>query len=291
MAVIAAPLFHQASTSEKFPICFSSLGCPAWEWTKVLDFAQQNGFASIELRGLQGTMDLPARIEFGPARLAQSKQDVVSRGLRIACVGSSAHLHEMDPEQNKQQLADARRSIDLASSLGCPYVRIFGNEISDARDQVIEHVGRGLRTLALYAAPKNVSVLLESHGDFSNSPTLRSVMEQADSANVGILWDAHHTYVRGKEDPAYTLGQLGKYIHHVHLKDSRKAGDDVRYVLTGRGDVPVRRQVELLAKSGYEGQYSFEWEKAWVPDLEEPEVAIADFARVITQYLGGAERK
>jgi predicted xylose isomerase-like sugar epimerase len=56
-------------------------------------------------------------------------------------------------------------------------------------------------------------------------------------------------------------------------------------VLTGRGDVPVKRQVQLLVESGYQGYYSFEWEKAWHPELEEPETAIADFSRVITEYL------
>jgi len=62
----------------------------------------------------------------------------------------------------------------------------------------------------------------------------------------------------------------------------------VRYVLTGRGTVPVRRQVEELTKIGYSGYYSFEWEKVWHPDIEEPEIAIADYARVVTQYIKDA---
>ena len=44
------------------------------------------------------------------------------------------------------------------------------------------------------------------------------------------------------------------------------------------GEVPVRRQVEVLAASGYKGCYSFEWEKVWHPDLEEPEIAFEDYA-------------
>jgi predicted xylose isomerase-like sugar epimerase len=62
------------------------------------------------------------------------------------------------------------------------------------------------------------------------------------------------------------------------LKDSVPAGDGRRYVLTGHGDVPVRKQVEVLSASGYTGCYTFEWEKVWHPELEEPEIAIADFA-------------
>jgi hypothetical protein len=43
-----------------------------------------------------------------------------------------------------------------------------------------------------------------------------------------------------------------------------------------------------LVKMGYKGYYSFEWEKVWHPDIEEPEIAFPDFARVVSQYLRDA---
>jgi hypothetical protein len=56
-------------------------------------------------------------------------------------------------------------------------------------------------------------------------------------------------------------------------------------VLTGRGNVPVKRQIEVLRASGYEGFYCFEWEKVWHPELDDPEIAIADYARVVGGYV------
>ncbi|PYX00020.1 MAG: xylose isomerase [Acidobacteria bacterium] len=289
MLAMSSPFsFASSSSAERLPIGFSTLGCPAWDWLKILDFAQQNGFAAVELRGLQGTMDLPARPEFAPGRIEESKKEVSAHGLRISCLGSSAHLHESDPAKHEQQLAEARRFIDLASALDAPYVRVFGNNIVGGREQVIEHVAKALRQLGDYAGQKNVTVIIESHGDFIDSPTLHTILDSAHSSHVGLLWDAHHTFVSGKEDPAFTVSQLGKYIRHTHLKDSVPQGNDVRYVLTGRGTVPVRRQVEELTKIGYSGYYSFEWEKVWHPDIEEPEIAIADYARVVTQYIKDA---
>jgi predicted xylose isomerase-like sugar epimerase len=58
-------------------------------------------------------------------------------------------------------------------------------------------------------------------------------------------------------------------------------------VLTGTGTVPVRRQVEALQKIGYRGFYSFEWEKRWHPEIEEPDVAFAQYATVVSEYLNG----
>jgi len=266
------------AASRRLTVGFSTLGCPAWEWAKILDYAKAHDFSAFELRGLMGSMDLPSRPEFQPDRIAQCKRDVASRNLKIACVSSSAELHHADPEKRQQQMADAKRFIDLAASLGAPNVRVFGNKIEGPREQVLDRVASGLRELGTYAGARGVTVIIESHGDFTDSPTLNEILTRADSPNVGLLWDAHHTFVDGKEDPQFTVQKLGRYIRHTHLKDSVPTADGRHYVLTGRGDVPVRKQVEVLAATGYTGCYTFEWEKVWHPDIEEPEIAFADFA-------------
>ena len=45
-----------------------------------------------------------------------------------------------------------------------------------------------------------------------------------------------------------TLSSLHSFIRHTHLKDAVGSGADRKYVLTGRGNVPVRKQVELLTR-------------------------------------------
>jgi sugar phosphate isomerase/epimerase len=271
------------------PIGFSTLGCPAWGWTRVLDFAAAHGYAAVELRGLQGSLDLPTRPEFATARVAAARRALGDRGLRLSCLGSSANLHESGAA-HRAALDEGRRYVDLARALGAPHVRVFGNVFPPGapREATIAHVAAGLRALAEHARGSGVGVLLESHGDFVDSPTLLAVLRQADAPEAGLLWDAHHTFVQAGEAPEATAGRLMAYVRHVHLKDSRPAGAARRYVLTGAGDVPVRAQVAALARRGYGGVYSFEWEKRWHPEIEEPEVALAHFARVARGYLGGA---
>jgi len=69
------------------------------------------------------------------------------------------------------------------------------------------------------------------------------------------------------------------------LKDSVGKGGDRKYVLTGRGNVPIKEQIATLRSIGYKGFYCFEWEKVWHPDLEDPEIAFADYARAVAEYL------
>jgi sugar phosphate isomerase/epimerase len=276
----------------RLPLGFSTLGCPQWDWRRVLDFAAAHGYVTVELRGLLEALDLTQRPEFAPARLDDTRRELAERGLRVSCLGSSARMHEMDRGKRAAQLDEARRYIDLAQALGAPFVRVFGDRFVEGvpRTTMLAHIAGGLRELGEYAREKRVTVIIESHGDFTDSPTLLEILETAASPSVALLWDAHHTFVSGKEAPEDTVRQLGRFIRHTHLKDSVPAGTGAgrRYVLTGTGDVPVRRQVEALAQSGYRGLYSFEWEKRWHPEIEEPEIAIAQFATVASGYLRAA---
>ena len=293
LASTVLPRLYAKETASRIPIAFSTLGCPAWDWQKILDFAHQHGFAAIELRGLKGKMDLPSDPQFAADRIEQTKKDIHAAGLRIACVSSSAQLYVEDPSKREKELADARRFIDLAGTLGAPYVRVFGGKAENDKnpapdDATKKRVAAGLRELGSYAAPHNVTVIIESHDHFTSSATLKDVLTAADSEHVGLLWDAHHTFATSNEEPESTVKQLGPWIRHTHLKDSVGTGEDRKYVLTGRGNVPIQRQIAALRSIDYKGFYCFEWEKVWHPDLADPEIAIADYARVVGQCLGDA---
>src|SRR5215831_12671054 len=77
------------SPASRIPIAFSTLGCPAWDWPKILTFAHDHGFSAVELRGLQGNMDLPSNPIFSADHIEQTKKDIHTAALKIACVSSS----------------------------------------------------------------------------------------------------------------------------------------------------------------------------------------------------------
>ena len=203
-----------------------------------------------------------------------------------SCLGSSAELHHREPVERAKQLDEARRFIELASKLRAPYVRVFGDKYlpDEPKTALIDRVAAALRELTGYAEGSGVTVIIESHGQVTDSATLKAILTAA-GQGPALLWDAHHTVVSSKEAPADTFRELGTWVRHTHLKDSRPEGDDVRYVLTGTGTVPVRDIVRVLVAGGYKGYYSFEWEKKWHPDIDEPEIAIPHYAKVMREYL------
>jgi sugar phosphate isomerase/epimerase len=288
---LAAPAILRARTrSKRYPIAFSTLGCPAWSWRTILDQADRLGYAAIELRGVAGEMDLPKVPELSGSGLAGTRKDLAALGIVVSDLGASARMHEKDAATREKQLDEGRRFIDLAHALGVKYVRMFGDKMpeGEARNDVLKRVVEGFQQMAAHAKPAGVVVLIESHGDFTHSKDLEEILKSVGSDAFALLWDAHHSFVAAGEQPADTYAKLGRWIRHTHLKDSKPEGSERRYVLTGTGEVPVRDQVKVLAGAKYPGYYCFEWEKKWHPEIEEPEVAFPHYAKTMGEYLAAA---
>ena len=294
LSTVAAPAIVRATKgARRLPIAFSTLGCPTWDWKQILSQASTLGYAAIELRGIQGEMDLPKCKEFAPGQIKSSMADLTALNLRISDLGASTRLHEFEPAKREAALDEGRRFVDLAHNLKVPFVRVFGDRVpaGQNRESTIERVIDGMKVLGQHARGSGVAVIIESHGDFTDSPSLLRILKGSQMRSTGLLWDTHHTVAFGKEKPSDTFRNLGQYVRHVHLKDSRPKGEDVQYVLTGDGTVPVVEIVRVLVAGGYKGYYCYEWEKTWHKELEEPEIAFPHYAKVMTRYLEEAGLK
>lgn len=268
-------------------LAFSTLGCPDWTFSQVLDFAKRHDYAGIELRGIQRQMDLPKCIEFSTAEKRKETAGLMKdKGLQFVDLGSSANLHQTDAAEVKKNMDEARNFIDLAKDISCPYVRVFPNKIpKEQKDSTIQLIAERLHQLGEYATGKNVMVLMETHGDAVWSDDIVRIMELANHAQVGLVWDVCNMWTITKEAPAEVYKKLHKYIHHTHIKDARLENSAVKYVLLGKGEVPVFEAIDLLSKGGYKGYYGFEWEKLWHPEIDEPELALADYPEAMKKHF------
>ena len=71
----------------------------------------------------------------------------------------------------------------------------------------------------------------------------------------------------------------------LHLPDGETIGGAP--VLAGRGAVSFIDAVNALRRLAYDGYISFEWEKYWHPEIEEPEVALPDFVKAMKAAMTG----
>jgi sugar phosphate isomerase/epimerase len=267
-------------------LAFSTLGCPHWSWDKVLAEASNMGYDGIELRCVEGELYLPKARPFLANQIESTLAELRRRNLEIVAVDASSAFH--DAKAYDASLAEGRAAIDLACRLGSPYIRVFGNIIPEpaAKDETIGRIIGGLRELCLYCSGKGVSVLLETHGDFSDLSNLSPVLDGMGIDHFGLLWDIEHTFTIYGEDISAFLGKAYGYIRHTHIKDTKKTADGYQLCLTGNGDVPFGKILNHMKALGYDGYLSFEWEKKWHADLEEPEIAFPGYI----DYMNGLLR-
>jgi len=267
-------------------LSFSTLGCPDWDFNKITDYAVKHGYTGLELRGLKRQIDLTKCDEFTKNREA-TLQLMKDKKLQFVDLGSSATLHFAERAEREKNLADGRAFIDLAQQLHCPNVRVYPNLFPKDRDKnaTMALIAKGLLELGEYAKEKNVKVLMETHGDAVWTEDIEKIMQDAAHPNVGLVWDISNMWTVTKEPPAAMYKKLKKYIHHTHIKDAKLVGGKPQYTFLGKGEVPIFEAIDILHKGGYKGYYSFEWEKLWHPELEEPEIALADYPVAMKKHF------
>lgn len=269
-------------------LSFSTLGCPDWPLDKILDVARANNYSGIEIRGIQREMDLSRSPHFNSdENIRTTKNKFGEKGLTIVGLGSSAAMHHSKADDRSKAMDEAKRFITIADKVGCPYVRVFPNNFpkDTPKEKTIELMIAGLNDLATFSKDTKAKVIMETHGDLIWSDDLVQVMSHVDTTQVGLVWDISNMWTVTKEDPAMVYNKLKKWIWHTHLKDIKLEGEKHRYTLFGKGDVPALAAVAMLEKNGYKGYYSFEWEKMWHPEIEEPEIAIPQFAEVMKKHF------
>lgn len=288
--LLAAAMTSSAFVLQKNKLLlgFSTIGCPDWTFQQVVDFGASHGYTGLEIRGIKRQMDLTKCDEFSsPEKIKATLSLMGEKNLKFTNLGSSAKMHFADGAEREKNLAEARAFIDLAQKINCPFVRVFPNEFpkDQDRNKTMDIVSKNLLILGDYAKERNVTVLMETHGDFSRSEDVLKVMKAAAHPNIGLVWDISNMWTETKESPLEVYKKLKKYILHTHIKDAKLHGDKIQYVLLGQGDVPIFEAIDILSKNGYQGYYSFEWEKLWHPELPEPEIALADYPRAMKKHF------
>ena len=260
----------------------SSMGAPESTLARIVALAAASDLDFVELRGLEGTLDLPAL-------LAAAPPGPLPRRPEIRLLGSSLRLIEA----GEPEIAEFARFAELAGQLGARYVRVFGGGQwgrkigADQLQHAVGAVAACRRVLA--ARAPHVRMLLETYETFSSAPACQRLNHCLEEP-LEILWDSHHTWRLSGETPEETWRQLGPLVRHVHYKDSvHTPGREARYgyVAPGRGGFPTAELFALLVREQFRGGLSLEWERLWHPDLPPLDAVLPDFQRLRARVVAG----
>lgn len=255
---------------------FSTLGCAELGLDEIATLARRHEIDTIELRALAGTTDLPIWLAGRFDNPAAWARELAATGLTACAFGTSFRLIDGKETDRAALLA----YVPWAEAAGIPWLRIFdGGTTGDATE-----ISRAASVLDWWSEERRrhgwkVDLMIETHDALVTTPRLQALLAAAPAAS--ILWDTHHTWKKGGEDPVATWRALHSRIVHLHVKDSvsqPSARHPFTYVLPGEGEFPMAPLLAELKNSGRPVRLSLEWERYWHPYLPALDAALASAA-------------
>jgi sugar phosphate isomerase/epimerase len=273
-------------------LAFSSLACPDWKWSTVIDKAAELGYDGVEWRLINGETVGPGY----PEKVLKEIRDyALEKGIGVCALDSSVKLTHADDHDRHSAVTQAQEMLELTQAIGAGIMRVFPGvypeEVSD--EQAVEALAQALEELEPAARKTGVTVALELHDSFpwnrtakrgtTTSQIVRRALTRANASHASVLWDLGNPHMEGEDIRATWQNIQQLPIGLVHTKDMVPDGDGFRYVLTGQGMIDLPLVVQRLQDVSYNGWISYEWEKKWHPDLAEPDTALPHFLGYIRE--------
>ncbi|MBN1809185.1 MAG: sugar phosphate isomerase/epimerase [Planctomycetes bacterium] len=266
-------------------LAFMTWVTPEWPVDEIIGAAHKYGYQGVEIRVESGQAhgiekDTPEEaLKAASLRFREA-------GIEICAVATSCSFAFKESSEREKQVADLLAYINMAHSIGCGRVRVFGGQIPDGVEPAgaVDWVADSLSDALEAAEEKRVHILLETHDSFSHTQYVREVMRQLYSDYAGVLWDFLHP-LRHLEDVEESFDNIAPYVRHCHVHDMTYSDDRTEMVWAqpGTGVVPSADAVRLLARNGFNGYLSVEVIKGGDPDA-----ILSSYANVFKGYIADA---
>jgi sugar phosphate isomerase/epimerase len=185
---------------------------------------------------------------------------------------------------------DLARHLELAADLGARAVRVFVGIATDAAPmtELVQRAVGSLSSVVEAARTFGVTIAIEPHDEFVRSIAVGPILDALDGRRVGAVWDIANAWSVG-ESPETGVAILGPRIEYVQVKDGRGRDEGWRLTAIGAGDVPLGTALALLGRARPLPPISFEWERAWHPELPSAERVLGPALARIRGLIDGAQ--
>lgn len=272
---------------------FSTTACPDLPLRDVARLAEDWGYEGVELRTFG---DDSRQFACDPALTdpAKTRRLFNERGIEVLSLATSLSfdapyagppvigraLFDQD-----RSIREGRRAIDLANSIGCPLVRVFGFKLPqrEARNSALARISDRLKLVLDHAHRTGVRVALENGGDFARVVDVSALLDACDSPLLGVCY-SNAAAILADEDPIAGVSTLGERIIAARVRD---VSHGVPCAL-GEGELQARGFVEALARRRLSIPLIFEHDAAWHTDAPAGETVLPEAAKTMFQWLGGS---
>ena len=225
------------------------LGLAGWGFREMsireyFDTASRLGLPLIELNCRP---DVPnhAWVDFDKQDVTEVQDCAADEGLKIVALAANNDFTQSDPGLLSSQVAQIRRTIELAGELGASYVRAIVGAENQPPPAVLETALRRLQEAAQFADSFDIRLAIENgSGPLASAGQCLAIMEQLAADPIGLVYNPAN-FARDGDDPIKALEMLGQYVCYVHLCD----WDGRDCCPIGKGNIDWEKLITLLDKS------------------------------------------
>lgn len=238
--------------------------------------AKEMGFDAIEFIDLEedGTFEAKQKL----AREIRAEADRLGMEINAYTVG--AQLCNGDEQADEAEIENLKKQLAIAQILGAKLMRHdvcykLGTGITRSFDRMLPRIAENARRVTEYAETLGIRTCTENHGFIAqDSERVERLFNAVAHDNYGLLVDIGN-FLCVDEDPATAVSRVAPYAFHVHVKDfgisevptpvhtlMSRGARYLRPSVIGEGDVPVRRCLAAIKRTGYDGFVSIEYEGA-----------------------------
>lgn len=271
-------------------LAFSNIACSELDLDALLARSAEWGYSGIELKFFEGRFDLTESptLKRDPGAIRDKFADA---GQTLVALNTS--LSFCDPKKDTREANKTKLSeyLELAERIGAERVIVCGDVLPSgmSKAQAINQTAEALRDLAIEAAERSVTIVIENIGDFASSRDMWTVNDAVRFPSVAVCWNQIYAQMLN-EPPSLTIPRIGHALGLVHLTDARlsEAGLIEAYVEIGKGSLESERMIELLKGVAYDGWLCVEWPRLWQPALAAAEKVLPASAKFLAEVI---ERK
>lgn len=225
----------------------------------------------------------------GDPIIQQIRDTAKECGIALSNYAVSGNFAVGGPEERKKEVERLKGQVDIAAALGVSLMRHdaahFGGDAKqnsiEAFDRLLPQMAEGCAAVSEYAAQYGITTSIENHGWFNNgAERVIRLVKAVGRDNFGLTLDVGN-FVCVDECPNIAVEKCLPYATMVHFKDfylrhnsleSLNAGGGCWFPsqfgtaicgsIVGWGDLDIPGIVAAIAKSGYDGFVSIEFEGA-----------------------------
>lgn len=265
-------------------LSFSTNGW-SFSFKELIKLAKENKIQGIEIHDINNP-SFDKEEPFSKQNMAKTMRKLNENKLSIVCLDSVSNL--ADYNNSEKSIKEIEKLIELAKDLNCPYIRLHAfikNVEEEEKEDIDKKIIELLERVLPLAENAKITLLIESMGIYADTSRLKDVLDYFAQDYLAALWDIHHTHHFANENAEDTVKNLGGYIRHLHIKDSKKNGDKIFYCLLGEGDLPLHSVFDALRSINYEKFMSLELQPSWIEDFADGDIVLPQFV----SYMGSFE--